>query len=496
MLGQKTAISGSLMVASRLLTRIIDLCAMLILAHILSPADFGLAAMAMTIVTILEAALEMPLSQALVHLSEIKTHHLNTAFTISLIRGLLICFLCSALAIPFARLYGHPELTPLIQMLSLAPAARGLQTPRLAELAKSLNFSYEFWFELVGKGVAFIAGAAVAVLTHSFWSIAVCTITGPVVISLLGYIVIPYRPQLSLRDWRLFSGFLGWVSVAQLLMAINIRSDQLLLGKLMPDTKFGLFSTANNISLIPLTTLFSPILRPLLSTFTIVRDDTARLRQSYQSAANAVVAIGLPLLVGQAAVAEPLTLVLLGPNWASAVPMLRWLSISLIPFLFGLLLTPLSMSLGRNRELAWRNGVQVTVKLPLVIIGGIYYGFGGVIAARLISEAITAIFCMASIRKLCGISIWSQFSVNSRSIFSCLIMLAFIMLVDYSLHVPTTLMFQSIRLGVLILTGVIVYTACLLLSWNLLGRPAGLEDIALRNLKSLLRSRNLPLTET
>lgn len=484
------------MVACRLLSRIIDLCAMLILARLLSPADFGLAAMAMTIVTILEAALEVPLSQALVHLPEIKAHHLDTAFTISLMRGLLLCALCSALAVPFARVYGHPELIPLIQILSLAPAARGLQTPRLAELAKRLNFSYEFWFELVGKAVAFLAGVAVAILTHSFWSIAVCTIAGPVVISLLGYIVIPYRPRLSLRDWRLFSDFLGWVSVSQLLISVNIQSDQLLLGKLMPTAKLGLFSTANNISLIPLSALFSPILRPLLSAFTIVRDDTARLRQSYQNAANAVVAIGMPLLIGQAAVAEPLVLVLLGPKWAHAVPMARWLSISLIPYLFGLLLTPLGMSLGRNRELAWRNMVQVTVKLPLVIVGAIYYGFAGVIAARLISETVTAIFCMASIRKLSGISIWSQFSINSRSIVSSMAMLACILLVDSFLHLPYTLMFQTIRLGILVFTGVFVYATCLLLGWNLLGRPAGLEDMALRSLKSLGRRRNLPLIES
>ncbi|MGE4480802.1 lipopolysaccharide biosynthesis protein [Acidocella sp.] len=491
MLGYKTALSGSLMVAARLLSRVIDLCAMLILARLLTPVDFGLAAIAMTLVTILEAALELPLSQALVQLPRMLPHHFHTAFTISLLRGLLLCLLCAGLAIPFARWYGHPELTPLIQALSLAPAARGLQNPRLAEYAKALNFKYEFYFELTGKGVAFLVGSLAAYLTRSYWAIALCTIVAPVVITLLSYAFISYRPRLSLRDWRLFSGFLGWISLSQILMAINLQSDQLLLGKLMPASRFGLFTTANNLTLVPLSALFAPLLRPLLSAFTLVREDRQRLNESYQSAASSVVAIGLPLLAGQAAVAQPLVLVLLGPKWASAAPLVSWLSISLIPYLFGILLTPLSMSLGQTREIAWRNMIQVLVKLPLVVIGAIEYGFEGVIAARLISETATAIFCMASIRKLSSLSLASQFRVNLRAILSCGVMLGAVLGLDAAMDLPLSLAFQLLRLLVLAGVGALVYTSCLLLSWHLAGRPRGLEDTVLRGLRTFRNKRDL-----
>ena len=78
MLGHKTAFSGVLMVAARLISRVIDLGTMLILARLLSPSDFGLVAIAMTVVTIIEAAFELPLSQALVRLPAIKDLHYNT----------------------------------------------------------------------------------------------------------------------------------------------------------------------------------------------------------------------------------------------------------------------------------------------------------------------------------------------------------------------------------------------------------------------------------
>lgn len=491
MIGQQTARSGALMVAARLLSRVIDLGIMLILARLLTPVDFGLAAIAMTLVTILEATLELPLSQALVQLPRIEPHHFHTAFTISLLRGTILCVLCASLAAPFARWYGHPELRPLILALSLAPAARGMQNPRLAEYAKKLNFKYEFCFELTGKVIAFLIAGVTAYLTRSYWAIALCTIAGPVSVSLLGYIVIPYRPRLALLDWRLFSGFLGWISLSQIIMALNFQSDQLLLGKLMPAARLGLFTTTNNLTSIPFTALFAPVQRPLLSAFTLMRDDRTRLSASYQSAAVAIVTIGLPMLMGQAAVAQPLVTVLLGPQWASAVPLFKWLSISLIPYLFGVLLTPLSMALGQTHEIAWRNLVQLLVKLPLLIAGTIEYGFAGVVAARLISETVTALYCMTSIRRLSGLSLATQIFANMRAIVSSLIMLGAVHEVNAAVPFPLGLRWQLLRLLLLVATGITVYTICLLVSWHAAGRPRGLEDAALRGLKSL-RQRNIP----
>ena len=488
MLGHKTALSGAMMVTARLLSRIIDLCAMLILARLLTPVDFGLVAIAMTMVTLLEAALELPLSQALVQLPHIEPHHFHTAFTISLLRGVVLFGLCFGLAPAFAHWYGHPALTPLVQALSLAPAIRGLQNPRLAEYAKALNFKYEFYLELTGKSLAFLFGSIAAYLTHSYWSIAICTIVTPVSVSLLSYIIIPYRPRVSLQDWRLFSDFLGWISFSQIISALNFQSEQLLLGKLMPAKTFGLFTTASNITYIPIVALFGPVLRPLLSAFTQIRGDKSRLGESYQRASSAVVTIGLPLLIGQAAVAQPFVLVLLGPQWETATPLFRWLSISIIPYLFGMLLTPLVMATGQSREIAHRNSVQLLVKLPLLIVGAIKYGFAGVIAARLISETATALFCMASIRKLTGITIATQLWVNLRAIISSLVMLAAVLLLNSVFQFPLTFTSQLLRLLLLVSVGATVYVSSLTLCWYFSGCPAGLEDIALRWLRLLLRA--------
>lgn len=483
MLGRSTAFSGILMVIGRLISRFMDLGTLLIFARLLSPADFGLVAIAMTVVLVLESALEMPLSQALVRLPEIKESYYHTAFSLGLLRGVLLCALIFVIAAPFANFYHHPKLIPLIQVLSIAPATRGLLNPRMAAFAKELNFKYEFYLELAGKAVAFFVGATAAIITHSYWAIALCTVSTPVVIAVLSYIFFPYRPKLTLVDWRIFADFLGWVSLSQIVLAINWQSDQLLLGKLMPPSQLGLFSAANNITNIPMAALFSPILRPLLSAFTVVKDDFVRLRSSYQNAASAVVTVGLPLLVGQSLVAGPTVHLLFGDKWVAAIPMVRWLAISLVPLVFGVLVSPLGMALNETKALVWRNLVQMLVKLPIVIAGALLYGFAGVIAARLISETITALYCMAIVRRLIGASIASQFIHCSRSILSVIVMAAVLVACAPYLAMADKPLPQMVQLVVTATIGAAVYSASLLLLWRLAGMPPGIEAIALRMLR-------------
>jgi O-antigen/teichoic acid export membrane protein len=103
-------------------SRVIDLITMLILALLLSPADFGLVVIAMTMVLIVESVLELPISQALVRLPEIKESYYDTAFSLAVLRGVLLWAAICVIATPFAHFYHQPGLVRLIQVLGRGPA--------------------------------------------------------------------------------------------------------------------------------------------------------------------------------------------------------------------------------------------------------------------------------------------------------------------------------------------------------------------------------------
>jgi PST family polysaccharide transporter len=493
--GRQTVVGGTWMIGARLISRVIDLCTLLVLARVLRPQDFGVVAIAMTVIYILEAALELPVSQALVRLPVISGPHLDTAFTLSIIRGALLSATICGLSVPLARIYGDERLIPLVCFLSMAPAARGLVSPSMAHYSKRCDFSRDFSIELIGKLVALTAAVSIAVVYRSYWSIAVGTVAAPLVATIASYVLAPYRPRLTFSHLSSFSGFLGWITVAQIISALNWQTDRLLLGKLTSRAELGLFTTANDLANIPLMTLFGPIQRPLLSAFSQLRHDLGRLQSSYQTSASAMVTLALPLLVGESLLATPGVRLLFGERWIGAAPMLRWLAISLIPSLFAMPMAPLVMSLDKTQTFVKRNSVEICIKIPLVVLGALNYRFYGVIVARMISETITVLYCMIAVRRMIGLPLRLQLMAPWRSISSTVAMAGVLVFAVPALtgsHSGIPLLLGTLLSLVL---GAAVYITVLFALWRLADYPPGIEAMAASSISYILK-RTFPSTST
>jgi O-antigen/teichoic acid export membrane protein len=486
---RQTAIGGSWMVGARLISRVIDLGTMLVLARILTPKDFGLVAIAMTVIFIVEAALELPLSQALVRLPHTTAAHYDTAFTLGFLRGLTLTSIVCLVSWPFARFYADARLLPLVILLSLAPAARGLVSPRLADFSRRLDFSPDFTIEFTGKLAAFLTAIGIAVTFRSYWAIAAGTIVAPVAGSITSYVLAPYRPKFSLAELPTFSGFLGWMTAAQIVSAFNWQMDRLLLGKLTSRSELGLFTAANDTSSVPALALFSPILRPLNSAFSMLRDDPKRLVSSYQASATACITLGLPILLGESLVAYPLVRLMFGEKWMGAAPLLRWLAISLVPTLFAVPLGPLVMALGKTQIFFRRNLFEVTVRIPLVVFGAIRWHFMGVVYARCIAETATICFCMVVVRSLIGLPIKAQLLAPWRSIVAAGVMVVAVALVTPRLTQATATAPLALGMAATVFTGAAVYVGALWALWRATGKPPGLEGMIIGKIGELVRRK-------
>jgi len=477
-LGRQTAAGGILLVGARMISRVFDLITMLILARLLMPSDFGLVAIATSVVTILDATLDMPINQALLRLDEIIEIQYDTAFTLSLLRGVVLTTVLIAAAVPIAKGYHDPRLVLLICVLSFAPALRSLVSPRLAMFQKQMIFWRDLAMEFSGKLAGFACAVATALATHSYWAIAVGTVSFPAVMAIASYILAPYRPRLSLSELPIFSGFLGWMSAGQVVNALNWQCERLLLGTFKSATQLGLFSTASDITSIPFLAIFGPIMRPLLAAFAQLRDHPERLARSYQSAAKAVVAVGLPVVVGVSLVAGPIVRLILGDKWLGDIFLVHWLSLSLVPTLFAVPAYPLIMMYGETKLLFRRNLLEFGIKFPLAIIGIWKFGFTGLIAARLISEVSVNLFSILNVRRLIGLSLFEQLLGPWRSIVSVLLMTPAVLWCNQQFTNTGTILYVLLHLIAATATGAVVYLAASWVLWQSSGRPPGPEATA------------------
>lgn len=471
----RTTVGATFLIASRLITRCIDFAALAALGRLLSPADFGLVAIAMSVIAIVETVMELPVGLALVAFPTRTKTHFDTAFTLQLMRGVLLTVCLIIAAWPLSLIYNDHRLIGLICALGVAPASRGLSSPRLAEYSMNFEYRPNLVMEISGKLVAAGLSVALAWWTRSYWSLAIGTIAAPVTMSVVSFLYAPYFPALSLREWREFSEYLRWTAATQVLSAINWQMDQLLLGKFVNRFELGRFSIASNLASIPWQIFVVQVTSPLVVAFSLVRQDADRLARAYSRSSYTIVAVCLPILVGMMALAEPLIRVMMGDQWLEAAPLLRWLALAGIPSLICAPLNPLLMALNRTSVFSRLRLAECIFKLP-VMTGAIWYhGIAGALIARLVTEIFLAGYATLLVRQLIQRPIWAQVRAIGRPVLSATLMAIATIAVQRQVahvdgHVP-------LILDLLLTTalGACVYAGSILLLWRLFGGPDDFE---------------------
>ncbi len=119
---QRTTTASIWTIGGKLLARLLDFVSLLVLARVLKPEDFGLVAIATSVLVVVEAVLDLPLTQALIRQPSLTDKMLDTAFTLSVLRGAAISLTMFVLAWPMAFFYDDPRLILLVAALSVAPS--------------------------------------------------------------------------------------------------------------------------------------------------------------------------------------------------------------------------------------------------------------------------------------------------------------------------------------------------------------------------------------
>lgn len=480
------------LVASRLIARGFDLLTLVVLGRLLSPADFGLVAIAMAVVQIFEAVMELPLGLALVALPQRTKLHYDCAFTLQLMRGLALAAILAALAWPMSQIYGDHRLIWLVSALSIAPAARGLLSPRTVEYALNFNYLPSLTIEVAGKLAALVSSIVVAWLTASYWSIVTATIAAPVMMLVVSYIFAPYLPAISLKEWRTFSKYLRFTTAAQAVTALVWQMDQLMLGRFVDRNELGRFSMASNLSALPTQILIGQTISPLAVAFSSVRDDLERLKAAYHKSAITIAAIGLPAMVWISLNAEPVLRLVLGQKWVSAAPILAWLSLAMIPQLFAGPLVPLATTVNKTNVFLRLGLIELFIKAPLMMVGLLYYGVAGVIAVRLIMAVVMTGCTMFVVRELIGLRLKDQLLGPWRATLSTAIMAAAIALLQGRFADPPSILQLVLDLTIVGSVGVAVYAVSMFLLWRAAGSPDGVELHVMKLFASgMRRVRNL-----
>ncbi|MEO1321892.1 MAG: oligosaccharide flippase family protein [Pseudomonadota bacterium] len=472
---KRTAFASAALLGARLFVKIVDLALILILAWILVPEDFALVAIAMIFIQFTESVTEIPVIQALIRTPKVTDSMLDTAFTISAIRALLVAGLVTAMAPAAMYIYDEPRLGLLMVFLALSPALRGLVNPKLVMYARRLNYFPEAIIDTLAKIVTACVAIPLALWTQSYWSLAIMTVLTPISMIIGSYIFAPYRPRLSLKEWPVFSDMISWTTVSQFFVAANWQADIFVLGLNAKKDMVGQYSISQTLAGAPFQVLVIPIIRPFIAAFAELRTPEA-IRPGYLTASSAVVTAVAPILALVACLAEPIVTLAFNDSWSGASLFLAVLSLSAIISLPSQPVPSVVLALDKARFNALQAAIGLIIKVPCLFIGWHMAGVNGFLVGVLIGATAWTIAGSFIVRHLIGLRLRDQALSMSRPFagMAGLAVTVYFMRPFLSYDTPLMIVITSAMLGA---AGMLAYTIIVAALWKLSGEPEGMESM-------------------
>lgn len=472
------ATGAAWMVALRFAMRALGILSTLLLARLLTPGDFGLVALATSIAAILEVAGDLGTDNALIARGGGDRRDYDTAWTLSLLRGVLTAALLVAGAPLLARFFAEPRLEPLMWWVALFALLQAAQNIGTVDFRLRLDFAREFHWQFWPKAASFAVALVCAFWWRSHWALVAGILARRLGMFLGSYLLSPYRPRPDLSRWRELFAVSRWILADNALVFLRDRLDSLVIGKLAGAHALGLYELANEVASLPTTEIAGPTTRAVFPGYARLRGDPAALRRGYRDSVAALLLVTLPLGVGIALVAEPAVALLLGPRWMPAVPVVQVLAV------YGILRSLYApaaaayLATGHYRLHPALLALSIAVAVPLLLWLVPAHGIVGAALAMVATSAVMAAFHLAAIRRVLGLSPIELLRPTTRTALATFAMAVVVIALPELGH-------PAMELLVRVPCGGIAFVGSLLLLWGLAGRPEGPESRALAFLGGL-----------
>lgn len=472
--------SAGWVVAWRVIVRVIGFFSTLILARLLTPEDFGLVALGLSFSTGLDAFSYFGVQDALIREKTLDKKMYDTAATLNLLRGFVTAGLIGAIAYPASVYLEEPRLVQVIWALGLGVLISTFESMGLLDFRRHLEFRAEFILTIAPRLAGNLCVITIAAIWHSYWALIVGTLVMRSGRTVLSYFLHPYRPAYSLESWRRIAGFSFWTWAMGVAVLVRDRCDSIIVGRMLATSDVGIFSLSSEIATLPTSELVEPLTHVLFPSFSAVRNAGGDVGEPYLRAIALAFLLTVPAGLGVSLIADPLVLLLLGPTWVTAIPLVQIIAFAGILKVVTAISTTAFRADGIPKTTfsitaaaaILRIGLVVTLTSQFALIGAA----NGVVIAVILEEFAFLIVGFARYR----IGPWRLLRDTWRIALASLAMAALLYITGFG-WVPvdpdTWTLIGHILCACLL--GAATYGTVLYGSWRLSGRPIGPETYVL-----------------
>lgn len=379
----RTVRSGFIQLGNQLVLLALAVGSTMVLARMLTPADYGLLAMVAPFVLLAGTFRDFGLPMATVQRESLDHSQVNALFWLSLRINVAIVLLLAASAPAVAWFYHEPQLVHLTLAMAAGVLVLGLGAQHVALLMRQMRFGSLALIEIAATLAGIAAGIGAAWMGVGYWALALQQLAFGVTRTGGAWWTCRWRPR-----WKGATGIGRTPGVRalvsygahyagfQLLARAGRSLDRVLVGYFAGASALGLYANAHRWAHAPAEQVFSPLMGVAVSGLSRKQDDAEGYRAACRAGFLPVLAVVMPTWAFMAVEAREVIHVLLGERWLEAVPIFRLLCIASFVGSAGRLTTLLLLSRGdTKRQFRWALVYMPVMALAVGI--GVQWGLLG-----------------------------------------------------------------------------------------------------------------------
>lgn len=386
-------------------TQVFSWASMLVIARVLTPADFGLVGMATIYLGFVQLINEFGLGAAIVRQRDLTEGQIAELGGLSLAFGTFLWAVSALISGLVAGFFDEPAVKWIVITLGSTFVSSALRIVPRSLLSRELRFKKASALNGIEGLVAPAVTLTLALAGYRYWSIVIGSVTASFVATAFGLYWRHHRLTLP-RNFANIAQPLafGWhIVVSRVAWYLYSTADFTVVGRLFNKVVLGGYNFAWTLASLPVTRVGDLVAQITPAIFSAVQNDPVAVRRYLLKLTEGLALVTFPFSIGVSLVADDFVHVVLGPQWDVAVLPLRLLAFYAGFRCITLLFPQVLAAVGRSRDQMRLSLLALVVLPPLFYLGGKTWGVAGVAWAWIVGYPVVMMPAFYQVFKITGI---------------------------------------------------------------------------------------------
>ncbi len=297
----------------------------LVLARLLTPEEYGIMAMIAIFIAISNSIIDSGFSNALIRKTRIERVDYSTVFYFNLTVSILIYALLYLAAPTISVFFKEPVLLAVIRVIGWVLIINALAIIPRTQFVRNVDFKTQTKVSLISSISSGVIGIGMALGGMGVWSLVGQQLFRQFLNTLFLWVYSKWHPvwEFSMKSFKELFGFGSKLLLSGLLDTIYKNIYYIVIGRFYTSAQLGQYTRAEQFNMIFSSNLTSVVQRVSYPVLSSIQEEPERLREAYRKVIKITMLITFACMLGLAAVAKPLILILIGEKWLPAVYFLQ-----------------------------------------------------------------------------------------------------------------------------------------------------------------------------